>query len=181
MNKPSGYDSAKAKTGFQEALEIKPFIGIIVNVLDNPSKNGNEMMTLHLDVAEGNQKGFFEKKFTTKTKFEKKWHFCHYRLITEENTEYLKGDIESIEKSNPGFVFDFNDIQKIIGLKIGVNPRSEEYAGKDGNIYSSPKPLYLFPIQDIDKQKVLKTKKIAVEKNESSEQNNNSDSSDLPF
>jgi hypothetical protein len=163
MNKPAGYDSAKPEVF--ETLEIKPFIGTIVDVLDNPSASGNEMLTFHLDT----QDGFFTKKFSRNNKPGKKWQFCMYRVINEQNMGRLKGDIESIEKSNNGFVFDWNDIKKAVGLKIGVNPRNEEYVSQSGDINISPKPFYFFPIQDISKQKVLADKKVVISETKKAE------------
>jgi hypothetical protein len=151
MEKPNDYDSAEGIT-FQNKPEAGPYVFKIVNAETATAKeSGNEMIVLSLDIAEGPFAGFYKK---ISEQYGKNKYIKHYRVTS--NVPYFKGDITSIEKSNPGFAFDFDE-KKLIGKVVGGNLREEEFIGNAG-IASSLKIAFLFPVADVNKIKPMKPK-----------------------
>jgi hypothetical protein len=155
MNKPDGWDKLPAQTGNSER-PVGPHICIIKDAMETKSKGGNDMVVYFLDIAEGPQKGFYQRI----AKPESGWPARMFRVLNNDTMPRFKGDIKAVEESNGGYIFNF-DIKTLVGKKVGCNFREEEYIAKDGDLKTSVKPAYLFPIGDLEKQKVMKAKTIA--------------------
>ena len=64
MNKkPQGYDEAPAFTGEFQQLPKGKYVCVIKQVAVKESKNGNNQFVILYDIAEGEQKGFYQKMF----------------------------------------------------------------------------------------------------------------------
>ena len=64
MEKIEGYETAQALTGEYERLKPGGYICKIIAAKEEKSKkSGSRMLTLALDIDEGEQKGFFMKRF----------------------------------------------------------------------------------------------------------------------
>ena len=63
IKKPAGYDEAAAYTGESQQLPKGKYVCVIKQVATQTSKNGNEQFVILFDVAEGEQKDFFQKLF----------------------------------------------------------------------------------------------------------------------
>jgi hypothetical protein len=179
MQKPNGYDTTTPQSGMIEYPEAGPIKCIIIAAKTEISSNGNEMLVLDLDIHEGKFAGFYARKFNNDERENKRWQLKHYRLTNEENVGRLKGDIKAIEESNPGFIFDFNE-SSLVNKVVGCNLREEEYLNSKGEIKSSLKPVYLFPLKDILKQKHLSKKEVK-EKTDSEIIENVVSNNNLPF
>ena len=165
MFKPANYDSAEASTfGGGERPPAIPTVMRIISEKEVVSKSRNPMIVLELDIAQGTFAGYFQE---LSARIEKSAYPRHYRLLTEEQSNYLKGDIKSVEKSNNGFEYKFVD-GSLVGKLVGANLQEEEYE-KDGEIKTSLKIAFLFPIGDIQKIKPM-PKKALVKKPTSSNQ-----------
>lgn len=60
IKKPAGYDEAAAYTGESQQLPKGKYVCVIKQVATQTSKNGNEQFVILFDVAEGEQKDFFQ-------------------------------------------------------------------------------------------------------------------------
>lgn len=100
-----------------------------------------EQLCLAFDIAEGEYAGFYKKEFAANTMANKK-HKGVLRIFLpkhdgSEKDEWtksiLKGLVSSFEKSNPGYVWNWNE-QSLIGRMVGIVFRNEEweYDGKHG-------------------------------------------------
>lgn len=184
MEKLQGYEEAKAITGEYEKLEAGGYICKIVNAKEEKSKSGKRMLVLALDIEEGDKKHFFRRKFDENTNPDKKWSVgAIYRqmLEGEKAVGFLKGLMTSLEASNDGFKWDWDE-KKLVGLKCGAIFGEEEYERLDGSIGISTKIKYIRTIKTIQEEnyKVPELKKLP-QKGEAFEDFVNSVDSDEPL
>ena len=129
------------------------------------------MLTLALDIDEGEQKGFFMKRFEelkkerTDPNQEVKYpNAAIYHQMLEGNEKavgFLKGLMTSLEASNSNFKWDWNE-KKLVGLKCGAIFGEEEYEKLDGSVGITTKVQFIRTVQAIQegKFKVPELKKL---------------------
>ena len=192
MEKIEGYETAQALTGEYERLKPGGYICKIIATKEEKSKKtGNRMLTIALDIDEGEQKGFFMKRFD-ELKKEKKDPNDEvkypsggiYHQMLEGNDKalgFLKGLMTSLEASNPNFKWDWNE-KKLVGLKCGAIFGEEEYEKMDGSVGISCKVKYIRTVKCIQDEnfKVPELKKLP-ERGDASEFSGAADNDDLPF
>lgn len=130
---------------------------VVVSANEHINKNGDKSIELSVDIIEeGQYKNYYGKKFERNK--EKGWlrDARKYLSLKEENIEYLKGFLDSIEESN-GIELNINeddfDLKQLKGLKVGCQFRLEYYKDKNGKI---KKCLSISGFEDIHKIKDLK-------------------------
>lgn len=163
MNKPAGYDEAQSFGAF-ETLPAGGYKCLIKRVVCEQALNGKNFLKLAIDIAEGEFKDFFRKKFDSDTREEKKWS-CVWAVFVqgyEDNTTNpkFKGLITSVEASNNGFKFDFDE-QKLVNKKVGIVFREEEFIGTDGQVHSSAKPFYAVSYDKAEEAKIPNKKELS--------------------
>ena len=187
MEKVQGYDEAQAITGEYERLNAGGYICKIVSAKEEKSKSGKRMLVLALDIAEKDKKDFFINRFNDNSNPDKKWPAgAIYRqmLEGEKAAGFLKGLMTSLEASNDGFKWDWDE-KKLANLKCGAIFGEEEYEKMDGSVGTTTKVKFIRTIKAIQDGnfKVPELKKLP-EKGEAFEDFVNSvtsDNDDLPF
>ncbi len=187
MEKVQGYDEAQAITGEYERLNAGGYICKIISAKEEKSKSGKRMLVLALDIAEGDKKDFFRNRFNDNSNPDKKWPAgAIYRqmLEGEKAAGFLKGLMTSLEASNDGFKWDWDE-KKLANLKCGAIFGEEEYEKMDGSVGTTTKVKFIRTIKAIQDGnfKVPELKKLP-EKGEAFEDFVNSvtsDNDDLPF
>ncbi|MBQ3413968.1 MAG: DUF669 domain-containing protein [Clostridia bacterium] len=187
MEKIKGYDEAQAITGEYEKLEAGGYICKIISAKEEKSKSGKNMLVLALDIVEGDKKDFFRNRFTENASPDKKWPAgAIYRqmLEGEKAAGFLKGLMTSLENSNEGFKWNWDE-KKLADLKCGAIFGEEEYERLDGTIATTTKVKFIRTVQSIKegKFKIPEIKKLP-QKGEAFEDYINSissDNNDLPF
>ena len=191
MEKINGYDNAIALTGEYERLKPGGYICKIIAAKEEKSKSGNKMLTLALDIDEGEQKGFFMKRFEELKKEnqdpnkEVKYPNAaiYYQMLegNEKAVGFLKGLMTSLEASNPNFKWNWDE-KKLVGLKCGAIFGEEEYEKMDGSIGVSCKVKFIRTIKCIQENnfKVPELKKLPA-KGDSFEFSGAASADDLPF
>lgn len=187
MEKIKGYDEAQAITGEYEKLEAGGYICKIISAKEDKSKSGKNMLVLALDIVEGDKKDFFRNRFTENASPDKKWPAgAIYRqmLEGEKAAGFLKGLMTSLENSNEGFKWNWDE-KKLVDLKCGAIFGEEEYERLDGTIATTTKVKFIRTVQSIKegKFKIPEIKKLP-QKGEAFEDYINSissDNDDLPF
>lgn len=162
MNKPMGYDEAEAREGgVSKQLPAGNYECVIVGAKVERSQNDKEMLVIALDIDSGEYKGYWRDKFEQRRKYNAQAKYpCVYRQLTEGNhTAFFKGLIKAIEESNRGFKFDFDE-SKLQNKKLGVMFGEEEFRGRDGDILTSCKPMYVCSVKSIKDKPVLAPKKL---------------------
>ena len=158
---PSDYDSTKAYdgTGSYTPLPIGGHICRIVGARATQSRNGNDMIEVAFDIAEGSEfDGKFKERFDflRKSNANAKWPnggmFRTGVLTSDGKTSgYFKGLITAVEESNPGYSFKGSGCNEetMKGKLIGFNFGEEDYKGNDGKIRTSIKPFYAVSVQTV--------------------------------
>ena len=72
----------------------------------------------------------------------------YYQLTEGQQQGRFKGMLENIEKSNPGYVWNWDE-QSLVGKLFGGKFREEEYI-YNGKIYTSTKCIGILPIEGIE-------------------------------
>ena len=187
MEKVQGYDEAQAITGEYERLNAGGYICKIISAKEEKSKSGKRMLVLALDIAEGDKKDFFRNRFNDNSNPDKKWPAgAIYRqmLEGEKAAGFLKGLMTSLEASNDGFKWDWDE-KKLANLKCGAIFGEEEYEKMDGSVGTTTKVKFIRTVKAIQDGnfKVPELKKLP-EKGEAFEDFVNSvtsDNDDFPF
>lgn len=107
------------------------YIGVIVNARDVPEK---EYLELLVDINEGDFKGFYKSWYDNTGN----WLLRGYCSYKKTAVRIFKGFITSVEESNKGFTWDWDE-SKLIGKKVGIVMREEQYIKNDGTVGESTK------------------------------------------
>ena len=118
----------------------------IVNV-KNFTYTGVEKVSLELYIREGENAGYYQKKYDERNENAKFWDDGATISFPTEPTEekdksYIKGLIKAIESYNPNYKWNWDE-QSLKDKLIDVNFSLKEYEGSDGNIYTKPQ-VYRF-------------------------------------
>lgn len=143
MKQFNGYDDAKknASVNATEKLPAGCYVGKIMGVRYDEGKNGNsDMITLQLDIAEGEQKDFFRKQYEANADENKKWKGKTIVYVPTDDGSVRDGWTKnafakwtnSIEQSNPGYSWDWDE-NKWKGKMVGLAYRNafKNIEGKD--------------------------------------------------
>jgi hypothetical protein len=105
--------------GESKPFPVGPQVCKITNVTDVPEKS---YLMVEFDIIEGELKDYF------KTLYEhtEKWYGVTYRSYKLNALPYFKAFIAAVEKSNPGYNWNWNE-NELIGKILVVNFREEEY------------------------------------------------------
>lgn len=181
MEKPNGWDDAKAATGgdFEKPAAGGYVLGI-VRIEEKPSDSGNKMITLYLDIAQGEWKNYHRE---LGEKLGKDCYLRYYQLTeAEKSIPFFKGMITSVEKSNPGYKWNWEP-QTLRGKLVGANLREEEYTNKDGERRLGLKIAYLCSLESVPGLKVLPPKLLSASANTNAQSQSDimPPQGDLPF
>lgn len=128
---------------------------VIVNACENFNKDsGKTTLKVMVDIASGEYKGYFTEMYDKNTNVDRRWNnnSTKYLSLEEQNLSYLKGFITSVENSNPGYTWDWDET-KLRGKKICCVYQWEQYQTQDGKIGVSAK---LNKFRSLDKMKDIK-------------------------
>ena len=128
---------------------------VIVNACENFNKDsGKTTLKVMVDIASGEYKGYFKEMYDKNTNVDRRWNnnSTKYLSLEKQNLSYLKGFITSVENSNPGYTWDWDET-KLCGKKICCVYQWEQYQTQDGKIGVSAK---LNKFRSLDKMKDIK-------------------------
>ena len=113
----------------------------IVNV-KNFTYSGIEKVSLELDVIDGENKGYYQRKYDERGENSKFWDDGATISFPTEPTEdkdksYIKGLIKAIESYNPNYKWNWDE-QTLKDKYININFSLKEYEGSEGKIYTKP-------------------------------------------
>lgn len=132
INKIENWDKVEANFGESKRLSAGGYICVILACKKEKSKNGKEMLVVNFDIAEGEFKGFYMDKYKNAPRdnanpVEPKWKGKYYIVLEGEGYEgRLKAFITSIEESNEGYTWDWNE-ENLKGKRFGGIFREEEF------------------------------------------------------
>lgn len=126
MQRIDNWDSIEAYTGEFPTLPAGAYICRVLSAKEDKFKSGAKCIALLLDIEEGEYKGFFKKRYESDTRTDKKYPCVYRQGIEGKSVPFFKGLITSIEKSNYGYVWDWNE-KTLKGKLIGGIFGREEY------------------------------------------------------
>ena len=106
------------------------YIVQIKNATDLPEK---ECLRIEYDIFKGEYKDYFAKQYTKDTRPNKRWRGSFVKSYKQSALSFFKGFISCVEKSNKGYVYDFDENTlkgKVLGIVIGT----EEYISNTGKL-----------------------------------------------
>lgn len=147
--KPEGYDSATAYTGEFETLEPGGYVCVIKKAEDTLTAKGIKMLAISFDIAEGDSKGFYERQWKSSESNEnRKWRGVYNQITEGKSIPFFKGMITSIEESNPGYKWNWDEATLKGKLFGGVFGR-EEYRKQDGKTAMATKCISIRSVKTI--------------------------------
>lgn len=144
---PKGMEDFSFKT-----LPIGAYECIIKDARIHTNKeNGKETLKVSVDIASGEYKDYFQKRYDNNNNSDKKWdnNAVKYLAFQGENVSYFKGFITCIQNSNVGYDWNWDETslknKKICGIF-----QYEEYKKLDG---SKAVKVRLSKFRSLDKMK----------------------------
>lgn len=122
--------TASTDGGFAK-LPAGPYVATIVDMIDNASR---EYVELVYDIAEGEHKGYYSDDWG------RQHPYAHHLFLSYKDSALgmLKGRLEAIQQSNPGFdpfaAWDAGNLSMFMGKLLGINLQEEEYERNSGEI-----------------------------------------------
>ena len=161
LTKPNDWETTKAVVGGGNYnLPVGCYECRIVQAQATLSKKGNEMLKIAFDVAEGEHKDFYMNRFNKarETKPDAKWDYdgTFYQLTSGSSLGRFKGLIESLEKSNPNFKWDWDET-KMVGCRFAGQFQNQprEYNGK---MYDHTILVNIYPVEKLASLQALPDK-----------------------
>lgn len=130
MRPVEGYNEAQAFTGEGMQLPAGLYVCQIKMAIEEV-REGKRMIAIAYDIAEGEHKGFFQKKYDANTDAKKKWPGIHRQMMEGGSLPFFKGLMTSIEESNPGYHWNWDE-NTLKGKKFGAVMGREEFLMQDG-------------------------------------------------
>ena len=161
--KPQGYDEARAFTGEFASLPAGCYVCVIKQASMVKTQNGRDQIAILFDIAEGEQKGFYDRQFKAARLQdpEAKWKGVHKQIMDGSSLPFFKGMMTSIERSNPGFSFPWGqkDNEKtLVGKKFGAIMGREEFLTSGGEKRMATKIAQIRSIDGLKDAKVPEDK-----------------------
>lgn len=155
ITKPRDYDTAQAFNGEIETIPVGGHICRIIGAKVEETKDSHlPMIALQLEIADGTKlDGYYKRRFeyAKRSRVDAKWPGIYRTVITgpDGNTKgVFKGLITSIEDSNPGFQFNWDE-RSLMGKMVGFNFGEEEYPKSDGTVGVTVKPRFALSVPKV--------------------------------
>lgn len=101
--------------------------------INHNEQSGKDTFKVSIDIASGEYKDYFQKMYENDTRIDRKWNNNAVRYLAYEgdNVAYFKGFITTVENSNVGYTWDWDET-KLKGKKVCGVFQYEEYEKQDG-------------------------------------------------
>ena len=160
MNKIPGYDESPAFTGESQALPAGKYICVIKGAKDTVSSTGRKQFVLLFDIAEGDYKGYYNNRYqqdAQRNGTNAKWQGVFRQGYEGKGLPYFHGMMTSIEESNAGYKWDWNE-NGLKGKRIGIVFGREQFRAQDGSLKWATKPVAVRSIEGLKNAKVPEDK-----------------------
>lgn len=160
--KPQGYDEAQAYTGEFMQLPAGLYVCEVLGARQE-EYNGHNRFIMQFDIAEGEQKGFYQKQYNAakQTDAKAKYKGIHRQNMDGQGMPFFKGLMTSIEKSNPGYVFPWGkegNEKTLVKKKFGAVMGREEFMTDDGEKRMATKIVQIRSVDGLKDAKVPEDK-----------------------
>lgn len=184
MRKYEGYEKAEAVIpGDYEILQPGGYVCKILKVQTEEKYYGT-LLRIGFDIAEGEHEGYYRRRFDQKKQYDEnaKWPGMYFQTVKQDDLRYFKGFITSIEASNPGFKWDWDE-KKLVGKLFGGVFAEEEYEKQNGEIGTIVKCRFVRSVDAIreGKFKIPETKGLGTKSNTEVTSEWDVNDNELPF
>lgn len=155
----SNYDKTQAYDGDFETLTLGGHECVIKGTKIE-SYDWGDMLVLALDIDAGEHKGFYQRQYDRRKaeKSDAKWPGTYRQAIPKDDGSdkdnktkgFFKGMITCIEKSNPGYTWNWDE-RSLAGKKVGGVFGQEEFETQTGEVKLATKCFYLRSLDAIRK------------------------------
>lgn len=129
QNYSDAYNGVEACETSSQANRL-PVGGYVVKILGVENVEDKQYLKIRYDITEGNYKGYYGEKFG---KFGGNWQGILVRSYKESAMSYFKGFTTSVEKSNIGYKWNWDE-QSLVGKLVGIVYGEEEYENRSGEV-----------------------------------------------
>lgn len=142
---------ASSNEGGFKKLEAGPYVARITDMEDNPQR---EYVEVVFDIAEGKDAGYYSDDWG------RNHPYAHHFFMSYKETALpmLKGRLEAIAASNPGFdpfaAWDAGRADMFVGKLVGINLQEEEYETSDGEVRTRLNVCQVVDVQRVRDGKV---------------------------
>lgn len=153
MIKPKGFDESSAFVpGESATLPPGGYVCKIVRAKEEKSRSGKQMLTIAFDICEGEFADFYaNKQAAQKAKdpnADVRWGGVYRQLTEGDSLPFFKGMIASLEDSNPGWKWMWDE-KTLVGLKFGGLFGREEFEAQDGRVLMTTRLFYIRSVNGI--------------------------------
>lgn len=148
MKAINNFESVQATTGEFSRPTAGGYVIKILDVFDVPldANDKGNYLRIDYDIADGE----FANYYTEQNKrWGGDWYTNFIRSYKEKALGMFKHFINCVEESNKGFSWDWNE-KALIGKRVGVVLREEEYIKNDGSVGSSLKVYSVKTVKQIE-------------------------------
>lgn len=158
ITKPQGYDEAPAYTGEFASLPAGLYVCEILGVKQE-EHNGHSRFVMQFDIAEGDQKGFYQKQYNAEKQMNQaaKYKGVHRQNMEEQGLPFFKGLMTSVERSNQGFHFPWGtqgNEKTLVGKRFGAVMGREEFLTSDNQKRMATKIVQIRSIDGLKDAKI---------------------------
>ena len=148
--KPTNYDEVQAYTGEFETIAPGGYICVIQKAEAVTTAKGNlPMLTILFDIAEGDSKGFYERQWKSdEGRANRKWRGVYNQITEGKSVPFFKGLITSIEESNAGYKWNWDE-KTLEGKLFGGVFGREQYRKQDGKLAMATKCVSIRSVKAI--------------------------------
>lgn len=172
MRPIEGYDQAPAYTGESVSLPPGLYKCVVKQVNVVQDRNQREQMVICFDIVEGSQKNgygsptaefkdFYQKQFNARRQTDPnvRWGGILRQLTHGDSLPFFKGIMTSVEKSNPGYRWDWNE-KGLVGKYFGGIFQREEFITTDGQKKMATKCVQVRSLEGLKDAKVPEDKRL---------------------
>ena len=172
MRPIEGYEQAPAYTGETMSLPAGLYKCVIkqVNVIQDNKQR--EQMVICFDIVEGTQKDgyagatgeykdFYKKQFDSRRQADPntKWGGTYRQLTHGDSLPFFKGVMTSVEKSNPGYRWNWEE-KSLVGKFFGGIFQREDFETSDGQRKIATKCVQVRSLDGLKDAKVPEDKRL---------------------
>lgn len=153
MIRPSDWDTADAFTGEFKTIKPGGYICKILSAKTEVTRTGREQLIIMFDIAEGEFKNFYQEQYAKRSasNSDTKWQGIYRQLTggeTDKTNPFFKGMIFSIEASNNGYKWNWNEAS-LKGKFFGGVFGQEEYENSKGETKVATKLMFIRSTESI--------------------------------
>lgn len=173
IRRPNNWNEVKEFSDRQK-LPLGAYVCKVKKAAVQSNEYGEQLCIL-FDIVEGEFSGFFNEEYKANTYDNKKWKGVLRQFIPKddgsEKDEWtkrsFKGLTTSFEKSNPGYVWNWDE-NSLAGKMIGVLFRNEEWENDEGKSGWTVRPFRALSVDSVRSEDFKLPKDKPLKKNESS-------------